>query len=368
MMSSAGTPGGHAERVAWPDVARAIAILFVVLNHATWFVAPEAMLSAAWAEAAAIFDTFRMPLFFFIAGLFAGRTLRLSFGELFRRRLAPLLWLYVLWSAISAGIDLLIDPSPQPLVGLAAILIWPSSYTWFIYALVLYSGAAWLLRRLPFWAQLLPAAALNVAVVSGFLGATPNPGIDKTAQYFVAFLAGVHLAPRVMRLASRARWTHATGLVLVFLTLAVVARQTHYGMFPGVGLILGATAIAAGVAVSAAIATTLPGRGLQALGKRTLPIYVLHMQPIQLLHLLVLSLPAGALPSVLIPPVAAAVAVAVSLAVHHATRNVAGLWGLPRFLARAIGSAPPPAEPAPVTPAEAAAGRSAARPRPAPGD
>ncbi|MGX9348907.1 acyltransferase family protein, partial [Microbacterium sp. KNMS] len=55
-------------RVKWVDTARGIAIIAVVVFHATLVLAPLGA-GSAWARYINLLDTFRMPLFFFASGL-----------------------------------------------------------------------------------------------------------------------------------------------------------------------------------------------------------------------------------------------------------------------------------------------------------
>lgn len=92
---------GTGGREVWVDTAKGIAIILVVLFHAIIF-SDRVGLAWLWPVPAGILDTFRMPLFFFAAGLFASKALGMSFADLTRTRLLRLVWLYVLWSFIWA--------------------------------------------------------------------------------------------------------------------------------------------------------------------------------------------------------------------------------------------------------------------------
>ena len=60
-------------RETWIDVAKGMAIILVVLFHASTFM-DEIGLAGSWGRLAVSMDTFRMPLFFFTAGIFAAQS------------------------------------------------------------------------------------------------------------------------------------------------------------------------------------------------------------------------------------------------------------------------------------------------------
>src|SRR5690606_5935605 len=86
-------------RETWVDVAKGGAIVLVVLFHAALFL-DDVGLAWLWPRAGTALDTFRMPLFFSTAGLFAAKTLALDLRTVLRRRVARLVWVYVLWSLV----------------------------------------------------------------------------------------------------------------------------------------------------------------------------------------------------------------------------------------------------------------------------
>jgi uncharacterized membrane protein YcfT len=330
----AGEPS--ASRHDWVDTAKGIAILLVVLYHAIIFTA-EAGLESRWSSIAATLGTFRMPLFFFTAGVFAAKAIGLGFRELFARRLLRLLWIYVLWSliwiaAFTAVPALRSGRGPTALESLVTLPVLPNANTWFVYALAVYFVVAWLLRRLPVWLQLLPAAVLTVLFETDALRTGSGP-LDKMATYFTFFLLAVRLGPVVLRLAPRVRPWHALALVAAYVGGTALAAALSLFYVPGVQLLLSCCAVAAGVAASVVLGRLAVLGWLARLGTRTLPVYVLHFYPILAVAALLRTLPdASSAVALALPPVLTVVAVAVSLVVHRSTRGVPGLYGLPRAL------------------------------------
>ena len=85
--------------VSWVDTGRGLAIMLVVLYHsANWFAVP------AWQSANSTVSTFRMPLFFAISGMFAGKWLAASWSDLWRAKISLFTWVVLVWSAIGVAV------------------------------------------------------------------------------------------------------------------------------------------------------------------------------------------------------------------------------------------------------------------------
>lgn len=354
---SAGIP--VKQRYAWVDTAKGAAILLVVLFHATIFLT-DVELSGDWDRLAITLDTFRMPLFFFTAGLFAPKAIAAPFTHLFRRRVALLLWVYGIWTIAYTIIFQILPPGaarPPTWLDLLLAPVWPNESTWFVYGLALYFMAAWLIRALPLWAQFAPAIALSVGFGTNYLD-TGNTALDKIGIYFVYFLAAAHFGRFALAIAGRLAWWHSLLVVAVYATALLVVYRLRIFYAPGVRTVLGVLAIGAGVSMAVALSALPWMSWLTALGSRTLPIYLLHMYPILLIAAALRPF-AGTIERYdnALPPLLTLIAVIIALGVHRLTRRVPGMYALPRRLQW------DPAKTA--TPADRD-GPPAARPRPLP--
>jgi uncharacterized membrane protein YcfT len=331
-------------RQEWVDAAKGVAIVLVVLYHAILF-AGEAGIPSRWSTLAATLSTFRMPLFFFAAGLFAAKALSWSFSQLLRRRLLRLLWIYVLWSALWAAVSLLVPAAAtgtpgSTLLDLALLPVRPNANTWFVYALAAYFAVAWLVRRLPAWAQIAPAAVLTVLLQTNMLR-SGDVTVDKMGMYLTFFLLALHLGRRVLRLAPAVRPWHAAAVAVGYVGLTGLASAASLYYVPGVQLLLSVLAVATGVTLSVVIARAPWSRGLVALGSLTLPVYLLHFAPVLLLTAALAPVADQLAPVALaVPPLLTVVAILVSLLVHRFTRRVPGLYALPAWLERRTHDAP----------------------------
>ncbi len=105
-------------RLRWPDAARGLAILLVVVLHATRALG-DLDLTGAWGTVLAGWDrvnaalgTMRMPLFFAVAGLFAGKWVRGPWRALLASKVALFAWLLLLWPFVRA-LGYLLGPSSR---------------------------------------------------------------------------------------------------------------------------------------------------------------------------------------------------------------------------------------------------------------
>jgi len=335
---TAATSRATGDRESWVDIAKGLAIVLVALFHSVIFF-DDIGLAGRWSTVAAVLDTFRMPLFFFTAGLFASKALSRSFSSLFWTRLARLLWLYLLWCAVWAVAFQFIpvhrdDQSGSPVTSLLLSLVWPNASTWFVYGLAIYFAAAWSVRRLPPPVQLL-FAFLVVELFGTKLIDTCNDALDKIGLNFLYFLLATKVSSQVRAAAPRATWWSTFLFTVLYGASAVLGAKFDLLTVPGARVVIGLLAIAAGCSLAMVLSRSPWTGGLRALGRNTLPVYLVHFYVV-LIGVAVIAPVAGGLRAfALVVPVAfTALSTAMSLAVHRATRRATWLWGLPSPLAR----------------------------------
>ena len=326
-------------RVEWVDTARGIAIIAVVMFHAAIFLA-AADSSWQWESVMQSLETFRMPLFFFAAGLFSAKILRQTFAELWHRRIALFLYLYVLWSVIRW---VFFQPVPFALTGndpsdwreLATIFVWPSGGLWFLYALMIYSLFVWCCRRLPPWVPLGVSIAVSLLFSSRIFD-IDNDAWIKVGSYGAFFVIAVYAKDRTLAAAERLSTVTAIGLVVLYGVLAAAYQVLDLREVFGARFLVSVGGVAAGVALSVLLVRLGRFQWLSWLGQHTLPIYLVHYLPIAAVAALLVAtgvtLP-GILGAVAVPALAAA-AIAVSLLIDRLLRNVHGVFDLPRIRLR----------------------------------
>ncbi|OZM76599.1 acyltransferase [Pseudonocardia sp. MH-G8] len=334
------TPSGRAGRLDWVDAAKGISILLVVAHHVVWFMqrsgqAPTPLLAANEALA-----SLRMPLFFLASGLFVAGPLAATWRTVLHKRVALFLYLYAIWTIIrftffAALVPPAVDPddSANP-VSLAWALLLPGPSTWFLYALAVFAVVAKLLRPVPVALQLGAAAVLSALVGAGMLE-FGDTRWAYMARFLFFFLLGCHARRLIERLAD------ATSLLRVIMATAVcvgaagAAVMLNLRSIPPVALILQCLAVGFGVLFAAWICRYRIGTLLVALGRQTLPIYLIHMLWLAAMmtgigQLDLASGAAYALPVVMVPVLAA-----LSLLTHRVLVTVGGrcLFELPPRLA-----------------------------------
>ncbi|GAA4971933.1 acyltransferase family protein [Kineococcus glutinatus] len=331
-------PEAPAARLGWVDVAKGLAILGVVVYHAALFLSPLGLAVGWQADATRVLSlSAALPLFFFTSGLFGRWLLTAPAGELLRRRVLPLLYLYVAWSLVRFGVFQLVPwvlPTSDPSDWREPVLMFarPNGGLWFLYALVLYSAAAWAGRRLPPWAPLTASALVSVLFTGGVL-TTGDTGWDKTGSNVFWFFAALHLRAVVLERAAglTGRVTAACTTAVVVVGAALVADLLPAGRL--VTVALAPLAVVAGVGLSAVLAGSRAGRSLRLLGERTLAVYLVHYLPIAVLCGLASrspSLVAALAPATVVLPLALAVAAtAFSLLTWRLLRGTPGVFAPP---------------------------------------
>lgn len=318
--------GAAPSRVGWPDVAKGICILLVVLWHVVTKVAihvPGAgPVTDAWALLNAQLLPLRIPLFFLVSGVFAARAVLSPEPTSWRRRAGRLALLYLVWVLIQTVVLALAPefPTARATDGwelLVQLTISPTNL-WYLLALAAYLTIGRLTRRLPAAAVL--AVAFVIAAVAG-AGVLPDLGnLWQLVQNLFFFLVGLRLRGVVERFAKGVGVGGALVLAAVYAgalaTVAVLGIRLLPGVWPALALI----AVAFGVALSVLLDRHVGAvaRPLRWIGRRTLPIYVLHMIPLAFVDAGLRAVGWRATPVVEVvgPVVLTAVVVATCLGIH----------------------------------------------------
>jgi len=318
-------------REGWPDVVKGLCIILVVLWHVVVKHSSQLPWSDAdgipqlWTLVSAQLLPLRMPLFFLVSGMFAAGAVLASERTRLADRALRLGLLYALWVVIQtfalavAGPDLDTARATDPIGLLLNLTVSPTNL-WYLLALALYLVVGRVTRGVPTVVLLPVAFAVSAAAATGALPDWGN--LWQVVQNVFFFLAGLRLRAQVRRLAGhRPGWrtagvlgaAYAAGLVLVWL----LGAQRWFGVWT----LLSVLAVAAGVSVCALIdrweAVAAP---LRWVGRRTLPIYVIHMIPLALLDRMLREVDgwvfSGPVLAVIEPPLVVSVVIAASLGVH----------------------------------------------------
>ncbi|WBB64879.1 pyridoxal-phosphate dependent enzyme [Micromonospora sp. WMMD812] len=335
------------ERLAWADVAKGGCIVLVVLWHVIvkdylqvdWAVGLP--VAGAWGTLGELLLPMRMPLFFTLSGIFAANAVRRSWPVAGRPRIARNLYLYAVWLLIHTAVLALAPGFPTDRAtsvgGLLAQLTVTPSNLWYLYALALYFVLAKALRRVHPAVLLPAAAALSAVAAAGLLDTPGNRG--GLYQNLVFFLAGVHLRPSVHRWAAAVTGPRLLLALAAYTAALTAVAATGTGQLLGVAPVVSVVAVVFGIAAAVRLARRPAlGGALAALGRRTLPVYVIHMPVLALLHRFLVGPvtevggPARLLLATGYPVLLTAAVLALSLAVHRGllAARAGWLFDLPR--------------------------------------
>jgi uncharacterized membrane protein YcfT len=265
-------------RIAWADTGRGIAIVLVTLLHASSWLLAARLDVAYWGSINTVLASLRMPLFFTISGLFAGKWLTVRWVDLFRSKLLLFAWVFAIWGVIGEiFLQLGLIMGNACCGAKTAVLrviespVFPQSELWFIWALSIFFIAAHALKVIDWRIQLGVAGAVAFFALSW--GDGINVGWSGCAKYFFFFLAGIYLRKWIVAFgATKKRWLLFAAFALwlaVGLTLELAGLEHVIGLY----FINCVAGVFGGIALSRALArVSLVGR----IGQKTLPIYLAH--------------------------------------------------------------------------------------------
>lgn len=271
-------PAAAQSRVEWADVAKGACIALVVLFHATNFLLTRGYGAEGWVVFNQFLEPVRMPLFFLVAGLFAGKALSRSWKFVLRSRVALLAYLYVLWLVLRYMYFVLVpgasltreESSPWNMV---IGLVVPHNGLWFVYALALYFVGAKLLQRWDMRLQL--TAVFLLAVVGRSLEELPWTW-QNMLGYFMFFLLGLHAKPLLAGIARRTSIPAIVGAVAAYCGATYLAMRLDAGEYALTAIVLSLLGLVVGILAAARLRWRLAVRALSKLGTLTLPVYLMH--------------------------------------------------------------------------------------------
>lgn len=127
------------QRLEWLDFARGTSILLVVMFHASIALEQHGPVSELYWLLNNFFGPIRMPVFFLISGFLARGVVQRSWHDVMGRRVAPLAYVFAVWTVIHFCFEALVPPGHDArLVSLLTSFHDPSSVLWFIWALTFY--------------------------------------------------------------------------------------------------------------------------------------------------------------------------------------------------------------------------------------
>ena len=333
-----------APRIAWVDAVRGGCVLAVVLFHFLAVygpVLPAGPALTVWTRLGAFLAAFRMPLLFVVSGLIVSSRVRSGWSD--RRNLARAVssyYLYVVWLTLYALFALL--PLPRPFAEIDSVpeylrqFLVPATPLWFVFALAVYVVILCSARRVPPSVVLAVLAVVSVASESLF-------GFDlwvRVPFYLLFFAVGVHLRPWIERQAELASVPRALVAVALFAVLFAIEQVTSVPVLEEtIRVARDLAGVLAGVLVVVlACRSSVVRRPLAALGRETLPIYVLHFPLVLLVPLLPLEATAAGVGAFAAPLVGTAAVCLLCIGIERITRRTPArhLFAAPARLTAAV--------------------------------
>jgi uncharacterized membrane protein YcfT len=301
-------------RVLWVDYAKGLSIFFVVVYH-VWngimtrsahIPSPEQI----YDPINRAFEMMRMPLFFFVSGLFIGRSVQKPAGQFVTDKLGAVVWPYLIWSCVHIGLTILLarltgDTPETTLRDLPyALAFSPVAQFWFLYVLFLAMMMYLVLVKLRFatWAILLVGVGLllvklnidlrpmSIAIDRHHVGLAYWGPLFQLMNFFIYMTLGAMLAPVLLKRLDSvpARWlsTIAIGATAI-LTLAILLIDREWVMRDASAVLLGIRwpvgigyallSVAGALAIATLMSRTNAFGWVRFMGQYSLYIFVMHV-------------------------------------------------------------------------------------------
>lgn len=291
-----------AQRVAWIDAARGLAIILVAFAHAAGGLIDAAgpgTLAALRYLFLAIY-TFHMPLFFFLSGLFVEQRWEKGTAAFLKQLAVTIVYAYFLWSIVQYSLIYALGSIVNHPVDVywETILALPwrtVSQFWFLHALFLIhllGVVAWRIGG----RRAVIAAAIIVKLVAIFVPSLPilSMAAGNAPYYALAvFLGRERVSQLLDRASASLRLVICGGAAVVLVLLCAnanaiqpyltveTASSSGIAKLAWIPAMLPATLLAASAALLISVQLAqrqgLATRALEYLGTMTMPIFVLHI-------------------------------------------------------------------------------------------
>lgn len=263
-------------RMVWMDALRGLAIILIVLLHATEIARSGGVdVSGAFIRFNAFMGPFRIPLLMVLSGMLLGGSLNKGTGRYLSGKVRAIVWPYIVWSVILVLVF--------PFLGTDSLIraIWaPGTYLWYLHTLFICYLVALAMRRVPPLAS--SALALAIALMLDSF-AIPEPvSLMNPVRIFMmlaCFFAGHWIMQqKELVLAATRRWWVIVLLALFGVGLGLIAQipGAHVSNNPLLAIPLVAT-ICAGIGVVQQFSwSNWLARWIRWIGRHSIIYYVSH--------------------------------------------------------------------------------------------
>lgn len=283
-------PTDTPKRFPWVDAVRGACVLAVVLLHFSlsgfypylW----GTRTSDAWVVVNDMLTAVRMPTLFAVSGFVLSSRIREGWGaSRTRYSVAHSYYLYAVWLVIytlvapwfPTGAPRLTDTSGW--TSLAQQLVLPRTMLWFVLGLAFWTAVLATARRIHAWVIL--AALFGLTMLSFTIEwETQTDFYIRVLRYGFYFAVGVYLRPMIERLIGERMWWSVAASAAAFVGFHLLLPIENAVWLPirVVAPLRDLAAVGLSMSIVAAAVTHFGAlrKPLTWVGKRTLPIYVLH--------------------------------------------------------------------------------------------
>ncbi|WP_158521451.1 acyltransferase family protein [Kushneria konosiri] len=274
-------------RINWIDAAKGACILAVVLYHFNQFVYQGMYeghtIALMWNVVISALKPLRMPLFFLISGYLAATSInKRSWARIRTKKIASLLWVYVLWASLYwLVVDQLLPANPwydstaeanATLMTRVYQLLTADTSLWYLYALVIYFVLVKALRSPVL--GIVAGVASNIAMP--FIVPTDQWGLQSLMAYFLFFVIGVHAREFINT--HYMTFSVKRFVLTASISMAGLGAASHFDLLyaPGVQMLLALVMVSTVIDLFALTCNYFRLQWLCSVGQQTLPIYVMH--------------------------------------------------------------------------------------------
>lgn len=277
------------QRIEWVDYAKGIGIVLVVYGHlfSSGYHAGLEIVPRFFQLSDSFVYSFHMPLFFFLAGLFAATSYERNGGRSFLlQKIKSLAYPYLLWSLLQASVELFFSGHSHrgwSLEQFLLIPVLPWAQFWFLYAILMMYLGFYVLKTM----QSYGIPVMMLVAVLLFFKPIPSEylGLAGFSTGFLFFMAGVCLKPYLLDLEKmKGTALYSSALFFIFIIAAYVVFsyciapiRLPGGVHPFYFILLAVPGIAACLLLSIYLAQRSWLPVLKVLGKYSLQIYLMHM-------------------------------------------------------------------------------------------
>lgn len=214
-------------RIEWIDVAKGLGIILVVLAHVLAGISVGSMKEPLFDRAASFINTFHMPIFFVLAGVFAPRAVKKPATVFWTDKLMGLTYPYLVWAVLQVGIQILMTRyTNTPMTGqdFYTIFYRPPMQFWFLYSLFLDFVVYRIISTGGGSARTFFFISLLLAVTINLWNLDDTSVLGRIRDNLPYFALGAMLSPSILRLDLVPSWILGNIVVSGFSFTAVICN------------------------------------------------------------------------------------------------------------------------------------------------